>query len=76
MLMSDIICKQRLLYKQKIGEYLQNRKCYGVYQGHFRKPLHSYKKTVKRIALGGSVYFSRAVQLQQFVTLKLLLLWY
>ena len=58
MFMSDIICKQRLLYKQKIGEYLQNRKCYGVYQGHFRKPLQSYKKTIKRITLRVRMFFT------------------
>ena len=44
LLMTEVICKQRLLYECKIGEHLQNCKCYDVYQGLFRKPLQSYKK--------------------------------
>ena len=43
LLMSEVICKQRLLHEYKIGEYLQNCKCYDVYQGHFKKPLQSYE---------------------------------
>ena len=44
---SEVICKQRPLYEHKIVQYLQNCKCHGVYQDHFRKPLQSYEKTIK-----------------------------
>ena len=36
-----------------IGEYVQNCKYYDVYQGHFRKPLQSYKKTIKKLPCEG-----------------------
>ena len=43
--MSAVICKQKLLCKNEIVEYLWKYKWYCVYQGHFRKHLQRpYKK--------------------------------
>ena len=53
---SEVFCKQRLLFEHNIVQYLQNCKCYDVYQGHFRKLLQSYSKIIKRIALKEPVY--------------------
>ena len=35
LLTSAVICKQKLLYGNKIVQYLQNCKCYNVEQDHF-----------------------------------------
>ena len=44
-------------------QYLQNCKCYDVYQDQFRKPLLSYTKGHKKeLPKKGSVYLSWAVQ--------------
>ena len=43
--MSAVICKQRLLHKNKI---LHSYKCYGVDQTDFRKPLQSSTKNMKK----------------------------
>ena len=37
-LTSVVICKQRLLYKNEIVQYIQNFKCQDINQDHFRKP--------------------------------------
>ena len=39
LLISAIICEQRLLHGNKIVQYFQNCKCYNVGPEHFRKPL-------------------------------------
>ena len=36
---SAFICKQRLLHRNEIVQYLENCKCYNDGQDHFRKPL-------------------------------------
>ena len=50
---SKVICKQRQDWaktnnEHRIGQYLRNCKCYDIYQGCFRKPLQSYKKTITK----------------------------
>ena len=75
LLTSKVICKQRLLHEHKIGQYLQNWKCYDVYQGHFRKPLQKYKKIVKRnYPKRVPIFFNRPYNFKLFLTRKLLLL--
>ena len=39
LLISAVICKQKLLDGNEIVQYLQNCKCYNVGQDGFRKPL-------------------------------------
>ena len=39
LLISAVICKQRLLYGNEIVQYLQNSKYYKVSKDHFRKTL-------------------------------------
>ena len=39
LLISAVICKQRLLYGNEIVQYLQNSKCYKISKDHFRKTL-------------------------------------
>ena len=39
LLISAVVCKQRLLYGNDIVQYLQNSKCYKVSKDHFRKTL-------------------------------------
>ena len=45
LLMSAVICKQRLLYKNEIVQYDWNYKLYDFIQNHFRNPLLSVVKT-------------------------------
>ena len=70
---SEVICKQRLLYEHKTVQYLQDCKCHGV---HFRKPLQSYEKTIKKnCPKRARIFFQWLLNFQLFLTLKLLLLW-
>ena len=62
----EVISNQRLLYEHRIVQYLQNSKYYDVYQDHFRKPLQSYQKTIKRNCPKSVRLISRVVQ---FVTI-------
>ena len=38
LLMSAVICKQRLLHEKEIVQYLQNHKYQNINQDHFKKP--------------------------------------
>ena len=47
MLMSAVICKQKLLHKHEIVQLLHNYKFYDVEQSHFGKPFCQERKNVK-----------------------------
>ena len=53
LLISAVICKQKLLDRNEIVQYLQNSKCYNVDQDGFRKPLK------KELSLNGPYNFQR-----------------
>ena len=60
--MSAVICKQRLLHKNEIAQYLRNFKCYDVNLGHFREPLLRSANIIKISTLKLPAQFSWAVQ--------------
>ena len=43
LLTSAVICKQRPWYENKVVQYFQNYKCYGIDRDHFKKYLQLYK---------------------------------
>ena len=58
----SIMCKQRVLYENKIMQDLHNYKCYGIYEVDFGKSPQSYGNTTEKNYPIMDDIFSRAVR--------------